>query len=101
MATTAVLFITGAVAMQLLTGALIMVVAVPITGVPAATAMPVAGFIRVLTITVAVAVILVTTTITHTITITIRFYYPRLGFSLGFLPYGYYPFWWGDYSVLL
>jgi hypothetical protein len=23
-------------------------------------------------------------------------YYPRLGFSLGVLPYGYYPFWWGD-----
>jgi hypothetical protein len=23
-------------------------------------------------------------------------YYPRLGFSLGFLPYGYYPFYWGD-----
>jgi hypothetical protein len=23
-------------------------------------------------------------------------YYPHLGFSLGFLPYGYYPFWWGD-----
>jgi hypothetical protein len=23
-------------------------------------------------------------------------YYPRLGFSLGILPYGYYPFWWGD-----
>ena len=23
-------------------------------------------------------------------------YYPRLGFSLGVLPYGYYPFFWGD-----
>ncbi|MDB5117187.1 MAG: hypothetical protein JWQ79_2679 [Mucilaginibacter sp.] len=23
-------------------------------------------------------------------------YYPRLGFSLGFLPFGYYPFYWGD-----
>ncbi|MGZ3756920.1 MAG: DUF6515 family protein [Mucilaginibacter sp.] len=23
-------------------------------------------------------------------------YYPRLGFSLGYLPYGYYPFYWGD-----
>lgn len=23
-------------------------------------------------------------------------YYPRLGFSLGVLPYGYYPFWWND-----
>jgi hypothetical protein len=23
-------------------------------------------------------------------------YYPRLGFSLGFLPYGYYPFYWGN-----
>jgi len=23
-------------------------------------------------------------------------YYPRLGFRLGVLPYGYYPFWWGD-----
>lgn len=23
-------------------------------------------------------------------------YYPRLGFSLGVLPYGYYPFYWGD-----
>lgn len=23
-------------------------------------------------------------------------YYPRLGFSLGILPYGYYPFYWGD-----
>ncbi len=23
-------------------------------------------------------------------------YYPRLGFSLGFLPFGYYPFFWGD-----
>jgi len=23
-------------------------------------------------------------------------YYPRIGFSLGVLPYGYYPFWWGD-----
>ncbi|WP_345101081.1 DUF6515 family protein [Mucilaginibacter panaciglaebae] len=25
-----------------------------------------------------------------------RLYYPRLGFSLGVLPYGYYPFWWND-----
>jgi len=25
-------------------------------------------------------------------------YYPRLGFRVGFLPYGYYPFWWGDYE---
>ncbi|HWD90549.1 MAG TPA: DUF6515 family protein [Mucilaginibacter sp.] len=24
-----------------------------------------------------------------------RYYYPWLGFSCGFLPYGYYPFWWG------
>jgi hypothetical protein len=23
-------------------------------------------------------------------------YYPRLGFRLGYLPYGYYPFYWGD-----
>ncbi|HVW96734.1 MAG TPA: DUF6515 family protein [Mucilaginibacter sp.] len=23
-------------------------------------------------------------------------YYPRIGFSIGYLPYGYYPFWWGD-----
>jgi hypothetical protein len=23
-------------------------------------------------------------------------YWPRLGFSVGFLPYGYYPFYWGD-----
>ncbi|MBS1533192.1 MAG: hypothetical protein JSU01_23030 [Bacteroidetes bacterium] len=23
-------------------------------------------------------------------------YYPWLGFSCGYLPYGYYPFWWGD-----
>lgn len=23
-------------------------------------------------------------------------YYPRIGFSLGVLPYGYYPFWWND-----
>ena len=26
------------------------------------------------------------------------YYYPRLGFSIGFLPYGYYPFYWGDYQ---
>lgn len=26
------------------------------------------------------------------------FYYPRLGFSLSVLPYGYYPFYWGDYQ---
>ncbi|PWK71461.1 hypothetical protein LX99_04485 [Mucilaginibacter oryzae] len=26
------------------------------------------------------------------------YYYPRLGFSIGYLPYGYYPFWWGDYQ---
>jgi len=25
-----------------------------------------------------------------------NYYYPRLGFSLGVLPFGYYPFWWGD-----
>ena len=25
-------------------------------------------------------------------------YFPRLGFSLGFLPYGYYPFYFGDYQ---
>lgn len=26
------------------------------------------------------------------------YYAPRLGFSIGFLPYGYYPFWFGDYQ---
>ncbi|QEC77161.1 hypothetical protein FSB76_14850 [Mucilaginibacter ginsenosidivorax] len=26
------------------------------------------------------------------------YYYPRIGFSIGFLPYGYYPFWFGDYQ---
>ncbi|MDN3551072.1 DUF6515 family protein [Mucilaginibacter aquaedulcis] len=26
------------------------------------------------------------------------YYLPRLGFSIGFLPYGYYPFFWGDYQ---
>jgi hypothetical protein len=26
------------------------------------------------------------------------YYGPRLGFSVGFLPYGYYPFYWGDYQ---
>jgi len=26
------------------------------------------------------------------------YYYPRLGFSVGFLPYGYYPFYFGDYQ---
>jgi len=26
------------------------------------------------------------------------YYAPRLGFSIGFLPYGYYPFYWGDYQ---
>ncbi|GAB3937735.1 DUF6515 family protein [Mucilaginibacter myungsuensis] len=25
-----------------------------------------------------------------------QFYYPRIGISIGVLPYGYYPFWWGD-----
>jgi len=25
-------------------------------------------------------------------------YFPRLGFRIGYLPYGYYPFWWGDYQ---
>jgi hypothetical protein len=25
-------------------------------------------------------------------------YGPRIGFSVGFLPYGYYPFYWGDYQ---
>lgn len=27
-----------------------------------------------------------------------RYYVPRLGFHLSVLPYGYYPFWWGDYQ---
>jgi hypothetical protein len=26
------------------------------------------------------------------------YYYPRIGFSIGFLPFGYYPFWYGDYQ---
>ncbi len=26
-----------------------------------------------------------------------QYYYPRLGFSIGVLPYGYYPFYWGGY----
>jgi len=26
------------------------------------------------------------------------YYLPRIGFSIGFLPYGYYPFYWGDYQ---
>jgi len=26
------------------------------------------------------------------------YYAPRLGFSIGFLPFGYYPFWFGDYQ---
>jgi len=26
------------------------------------------------------------------------YYLPRLGFSIGFLPFGYYPFYWGDYQ---
>jgi hypothetical protein len=26
------------------------------------------------------------------------YYLPRIGFSVGFLPYGYYPFYWGDYE---
>jgi len=26
------------------------------------------------------------------------YYYPRLGFSVGYLPYGYYPFYFGDYQ---
>jgi hypothetical protein len=30
-----------------------------------------------------------------------RLYYPRLGFSLGVLPYGYYPFYWGDSQYYL
>jgi len=25
-------------------------------------------------------------------------YYPWIGFTCGFLPYGYYPFWWGGYN---
>jgi hypothetical protein len=26
------------------------------------------------------------------------YYFPRIGFTCGFLPYGYYPFYWGDYQ---
>lgn len=26
------------------------------------------------------------------------YYYPRIGFTCGYLPYGYYPFYWGDYQ---